>query len=242
MQVNSGRDNILAIKEGKVSEQDNYQPSDLAGMDLSEEEEIIEEEEDYDDYESELDDAVEDEEPTDFITQTEISQLRESDYDKKGTAELIINRKCYRVGQSYYDANGKSILTISVIVPASNKATCTRYIRMEDTFVCPNGKDGTYIAVKGDELVDLSDLKYPCNGNEFPKFELKYEQNGRSFCYYNEDAKIAYDPLNKPTVCECYVFVMRHTFVDELLNLFLHNLQCSCSGSVGRGWRNVNRI
>ncbi|KAL7522398.1 hypothetical protein ACHAWX_007084 [Stephanocyclus meneghinianus] len=173
-------------------------------MDLSDEEEIIEGEEDYDDYESELDDAVEDEEPADFTTQTEIAQLRESDYDKKGTAELIINRKCYRVGQSYYDANGKSFLTISVIDPASNKATCTRYIRMEDTFVCPNGKDGIYIAVKGDELVDLSELKYPCNGKEFPKFDLKYEQNGRSFCYYNEDAKIAYDPLNKPTVLDLW--------------------------------------
>ncbi|KAL3803526.1 hypothetical protein HJC23_014074 [Cyclotella cryptica] len=91
----------------------------MVDMVLSEDEEIIEEE-CYNVYESELDDAGEDEEPMDLTTQSEISQLRESDYDKKGTAELNVNLKCYGVGQS-------SIFPISVIDPALNKATCTRY-------------------------------------------------------------------------------------------------------------------
>jgi len=65
------------------------------------------------------------------------------DYDSPGTAELVLNRKTYRVGQSYFGINEKTIYAITMILPKKREARCHRYVRMDDgCFVCPAGRGG----------------------------------------------------------------------------------------------------
>ena len=138
----------------------------------------------------------------------EILHLGESDYDTPGTVELVLNRKCYRVGQSFYSAPDKKIIyTITMIHPQLRKAKCQTYMRMEDTFVCPKGSEGEYAQLGGKEeaIIDLASLKFPCR-EIVKKFSMKYEQDERqrSFSYYNEKGEIKHHPLSKPNVCKSY--------------------------------------
>jgi hypothetical protein len=66
------------------------------------------------------DDDVDDAEDVD--AQTHIAHLGDSEYDAKGTVELELNRKTYRVGQSFISPDGDSIYTISIILPIQRKA------------------------------------------------------------------------------------------------------------------------
>lgn len=123
----------------------------------------------------------------------EISSLRESDYDQPGTVELIINRRVYRVGQSFISENNKNIIqTITTIIPRPRKAICQQFILFDHTFVCPKGCEGTYVQLTEDATIDLSSLKVPYK-HTIRKLPLMYEQDNeqqRSFCYYNEEGKI----------------------------------------------------
>ena len=68
------------------------------------------------------DDEVDDAEEVDAQTDNDIAHLGDSEYDAKGTVELELNRKTYRVGQSFISSDGDSIYTISMILPIQRKA------------------------------------------------------------------------------------------------------------------------
>jgi hypothetical protein len=194
------------LNEDKTTD-DDTDVLDLTNMELSDSEEMDIERDNYSDSNPDKEESSdEDDSSIDSSTENDITQLRNSDYDKVGTAEIIHNRKCYRVGQSYYGTNKSCIYTISLLDPTNAKANCLNSIPMQDTFACPSGNRDMYITLKGEELVHLSQLREACN--TFEKFDLKYEQNGRSFCYYNEDAKHCCDSLEEPTVCECRTFII----------------------------------
>jgi hypothetical protein len=61
-------------------------------------------------------------EEIDVQTHRAIAHLGDSDYDSPGTVELELNRKTYRVGQSFISPNGDSFYTISTILPIQRKA------------------------------------------------------------------------------------------------------------------------
>jgi len=67
------------------------------------------------------DDDVDDAEDVDAQT-NDTAHLGDSEYDAKGTVELELNRKTYRVGQSFISPDGDSIYTISMILPIQRKA------------------------------------------------------------------------------------------------------------------------
>ena len=98
------------------------------GDDLFDEDEddLAEGEEDIlsDDAKESLDDNDEDDDAEEVDTQTDndIAHLGDSEYDAKGTVELELNRKTYRVGQSFISPDGDSIYTISMILPIQRKA------------------------------------------------------------------------------------------------------------------------
>ena len=77
----------------------------------------------------------------------EISSLRDSDYDQPGTVEVIINRRVYRVGQSFICEDGihtkKVIYTITTLIPRQRQAVCLQLVPFDHTFVCPKGCEGT---------------------------------------------------------------------------------------------------
>lgn len=127
------------------------------------------------------------------------------DYDSPGTVELVLNRRTYRVGQSYFSGPEENIIyTISMIQPIPRKAKCYKYMRMEKSFVCPKGKEDIYVLLDEDVVLELSLLKMPCKAG-FKKFEMRYEQedeNQRSFAYYNETGKILHHPTGRPAVCK----------------------------------------
>jgi hypothetical protein len=135
-----------------------------------------------------------------------ISHLEESDYDSPGTVELVLNRRTYRVGQSYYDSpSQENIFVITMILPIPRKAKGQKYMRLEKSFVCPQGHDGAYVLMNEEVTLDLGLLKLPCK-NSFRKFSMKYEEeeSQRSFAYYNNDTgKVHHHPTGRPTVCEC---------------------------------------
>lgn len=128
------------------------------------------------------------------------------DYESPGTAELVLNGRTYRIGQSFFSDPDKSyIYTISMIHPVPKKAMCLKYMRMSKTFVCPPGEEDSYVLVSEDFVVDLAILKASCKF-PFKKFSMRYEQgdeNQRAFAYYNETGKILHHPLGRPAVCEC---------------------------------------
>ena len=78
------------------------------------EEIMLDDGKDDDDY-----DAVEE---IDAQTYQEISHLGDSEYDSPGTVEVEINRKTYRVGQSFISPDGDACYTISTILPIQRKA------------------------------------------------------------------------------------------------------------------------
>lgn len=98
------------------------------GDDLFDEDEddLAEGEEDIlsDDAKESLDDNDEDDDAQEVDAQTDndIAHLGDSEYDAKGTVELELNRKTYRVGQSFISPDGDSIYTISMILPIQRKA------------------------------------------------------------------------------------------------------------------------
>ena len=69
-----------------------------------------------------LDGGEDDGEEMDAQTCQEISHLGESEYDSPGTVEVEINRKTYRVGQSFISPDGDVCYTISTILPIQRKA------------------------------------------------------------------------------------------------------------------------
>ena len=52
----------------------------------------------------------------------DVAHLGDSDYDNPGTVELELNRKTFRVGQSFISPDGDSFYTISTILPIPRKA------------------------------------------------------------------------------------------------------------------------
>lgn len=127
------------------------------------------------------------------------------DYDAPGTVELFVGRTTYRVGQSYVGGlDGAFIYTISMIQPNARKAKCLRYVRMKDSFACPERYEDSYVLLGEDVTLDLAALKTPYK-KAFTKFPMKYDQEGdtqRSFAYYNDTGKVLYHPTGRPTVCE----------------------------------------
>ena len=124
------------------------------------------------------------------------------EYNAPGTAELVLNRKTYRVGQSYFGINEKTIYTVSMILPKTRKAKCQRYVRMDICFVCPKGWEGSYIMSGKVEDINLVDLKRPCKS--FDTYCMKYDEcdDKRSFAYFHSTGTIQHHPNNKPTVRE----------------------------------------
>ena len=96
------------------------------GDDLFDEDEdnLAEGEEDIlsDDAKESLNDADDVDDAEDVDAQMHIAHLGVSEYDAKGTVELELNRKTYRVGQSFISPDGDSIYTISMILPIQRKA------------------------------------------------------------------------------------------------------------------------
>jgi len=137
---------------------------------------------------------------------TDVSHLGESDYDSPGTVELVLTRRTYRVGQSYYASKDKSIIyIISMIHPLPRQAACQKYIMMEKSFVCPKGEEGTYLRME-DVLLDLPLLKLPCK-TSFNKFSMRYKQDDdkqRSFAYYNETGKIQHHVTGRPKALDMF--------------------------------------
>lgn len=124
------------------------------------------------------------------------------DYNSPGTAELVLNRKTYRVGQSYLGNNEKSIYTISMILPKKREARCLKYMRMDGCFVCPMGREGSYVLMGGEEIKPLADLKL--RREAFDIYHMRYEDddNQRSFAFYNETGKIQDHHTGRPAVRE----------------------------------------
>jgi len=139
-------------------------------------------------------------------------QLRKSEYNKPGTAELLLNRKCYRVGQSYYESDGvvfqSVILSLQCIFPAKRQALCDQFIRIEDTFTVPSGMEGCYVETKEKRTIELSKLKQPCKS--FQKCPFKYDGNkkGKQFAYYYDHGKVVHCfPKSRPSSLELFAGV-----------------------------------
>ena len=174
------------------------------------------EEEDFDDEKDDkstsadaLQEYEEDEEDLTYTIKnpdSDISHLGESDYDSPGTVELVLTRRTYRVGQSYYASKDKSIIyIISMIHPLPRQAACQKYIMMEKSFVCPKGEEGTYLRME-DVVLDLPLLKLPCK-TSFNKFSMRYKQDDdkqRSFAYYNETGKIQHHVTGRPKALDMF--------------------------------------
>jgi hypothetical protein len=165
---------------------------------------------DEDDYDIDQDDDYYLKDPS---MKKEISHLGESEYDQPGTVELMINRRVYRVGQSFVSSEnnkGRVIYTIATLIPRPRKAVCQRFVLFDDTFVCPKGFEGTYVQLAEDVTVDLTSLKLPYK-RSILKLPLRYEQDNdqqRSFCYYNEEGKIQnHFPQCKPTALDLFAGV-----------------------------------
>jgi len=179
--------------------------------DVSDDEEEESEEEEECIVEKSLDDMQEyDEEDvgtfTDVVKDRDVSNLEDSDYDSPGTVELVLNRKTYRVGQTYFSPDKKIVYTISMIQPIPRKAKCQKYMQMDKSFVCPKGHESSYVLLSKDVTLELSYLKLPCKV-AFKKFPMKYEQedeNQRSFSYYNETGKILHHPNGRPAVLDLF--------------------------------------
>ena len=167
------------------------------------------------------------------------SNVYYSDYDSPGTVELVLNRRTYRVGQSWVSGTDETfIYTISMIQPIPRKAKCHKYMRMNKTFVCPEGEEDSYVLLSADVVLDLTLLKVPCKV-AFRKFSMRYEQedeNQRSFAYYNETGKILHHPT-KPAVCECNCRISSCVYSG----LFTSNMFFSCSGTFRRSRWDVTR-
>lgn len=105
--TDSGEDELdLHLDDDLFEEEDD---------DVAEEEEILSDDtKDDDEY-----DVVEE---IDVRTHHDIAHLGDSDYDSPGTVELELNRKTYRVGQSFISPDGDSFYTISTILPIPRKA------------------------------------------------------------------------------------------------------------------------
>ena len=129
-----------------------------------------------------------------------------TDYGSRGTAELVLSRKTYRVGQSFFSGPDKKfIYTITMIHPITRKATCYNYMHIDKCFVCPKGYEGSYVLLSNEFTLELSLLKLPCP-MAFKKFPMKYSQedeNQRSFSYVNDTGKILHHPTGRPAACEC---------------------------------------
>ena len=126
------------------------------------------------------------------------------EYDAPGTVELVVNRKIYRVGQTYLGSpDGKVLYTVSTIQPNSRKAICLKYMQTKNCFACPKGHNNSYILLGEDVILDLALLKVPFK-KAFKTFPMKYEQdeNQRSFAYYNDTGKIRYHATGRPSVRE----------------------------------------
>lgn len=170
------------------------------------------------------------------------------DYDAPGTVELFVGRTTYRVGQSYVGGlDGAFIYTISMIQPNARKAKCLRYVRMKDSFACPERHEDSYVLLGEDVTLDLAALKTPYK-KAFTKFPMKYDQEGdtqRSFAYYNDTGKVLYHPTGRPTVCELSQFassaiVSTAVLTFPLLLDLCRLLVIVCSGFVFRGWWHVS--
>ena len=195
----------------KAEEAEYFELEDeLNFSDDEDEEEDVEEEDDksisaadelqeYEEDDGDLTDSIKN-------PDADISHLGESDYDSPGTVELVLTRRTYRVGQSYYASKDKSIIyIISMIHPLPRQAACQKYIMMEKSFVCPKGEEGTYIRME-DIVLDLPLLKLPCK-RSFKKFPMRYEHDGdkqRSFAYYNETGKIQHHLTGRPKALDMF--------------------------------------
>mmetsp|Transcript_29778 Transcript_29778/g.54045 ORF Transcript_29778/g.54045 Transcript_29778/m.54045 type:complete len:672 (-) Transcript_29778:40-2055(-) len=203
---NSVQDSKMKAAEDQAG---HFDPEDDFSDDEEEEES---DEEDDDIMEKSLDDMQEyDEEDSgksaDVVKDRDVSHLEDSDYDSPGTVELVLNRKTYRVGQSFFSGpDEKIIYTIAMIQPIPRKAKCHKYMHMDKCFICPKGQDGSYVLMSEDVTFDLSFLKLPCK-IAFKKFPMKYEQadeNQRSFSYYNETGRILHHPTGRPAVLDLF--------------------------------------
>ncbi len=100
--------------------------SEESELELDLGDDLFDDDDDDDDAEVEeeimLDGGEDDGEEMDAQTCQEISHLGESEYDSPGTVEVEINRKTYRVGQSFISPDGDVCYTISTILPIQRKA------------------------------------------------------------------------------------------------------------------------
>jgi len=144
----------------------------------------------------------------------EVSHLRDSDYNAPGTVELYVHRKSYRVGQSFYDRNWKPIegkikyiYTISMIRPKTEQAVCLQFMRMVNSFVCPKGKEGEYIQMRDEVVMDLAAL-VPCK-QTMTKSNFIYEEgeNQRSFSYSTNKGEIKHHPWGRPATLDLFAGV-----------------------------------
>lgn len=175
---------------------------------LSEGEEVLSD--DKESSEEDKDDEYDAIEEIVSLPHHDIAHLGKSEYDSPGTVELQLNRKTYRVGQSFISPDGNSFYTISMILPIHRKAKLVKFMKMEKCFACPKGKEDFYIQLSDEVILDLSLLKtYIPSKLQVKKFSMKYEEseNQRSFCYYNENAKILHHPTGKPVVLELFAGV-----------------------------------
>lgn len=92
-----------------------------------------------------------------------------------------------------------------MIQPITKKAKCLKYMRIINTFVCPEeGQENSFILTNEEFVLDLSLLKTPCK-TAFKIFDMRYDQDDetqRAFAYYNETGKILHHPNGRPDVCE----------------------------------------
>ncbi|KAL7544845.1 hypothetical protein ACHAWF_008206 [Thalassiosira exigua] len=137
-----------------------------------------------------------------------VSRLEDSDYDSPGTVELVLNRRTYRVGQSYYASPAEDVIyTISVILPMPRKARYKKYVRLTKCFVCPPGKEEAYVLVGGGVELELSALKLP-RKTEFEVLEgMRYEEEDerqRKFAYVRDGGRVSYKFEGRPTAREFF--------------------------------------
>lgn len=196
------------------AEEDEDQAGHLGLDDFSDDEEEESDDEYLEDSDKALDDMQDYDEddkesgkPAAVVKDRAVSQLEDSDYDSPGTVELVLNRRTYRVGQSFYsDPTEKIVYTISMIQPIPRKAICHTYMRMDKSFVCPEGEEDSFVLLSEDVTLDLSCLRVPCK-RAFKKYPMRYEQEDdsqRTFAYYNETGKILHHPSGRPAVLELY--------------------------------------
>lgn len=113
--------------EEQVESEEDDDELDFGGL-CEEDDDVAEEDSDAEEEEETSNDEMDDgkydavEEDMDAQTRHDVAHLGESDYDSPGSVELELNRRTYRVSQSFISQEEDVLYTISMILPIQKKA------------------------------------------------------------------------------------------------------------------------